>query len=80
MQIKEVRVMKLHAPWVEAPKFSRTVPEYREILVVEVETASGVIGMGYLMLLGGGARTIEACLLELIIPELIGRNLSLIHI
>ena len=76
MQIKEVRVMKLQAPWVEAPKFSPTAPQYREILVVEIETASGVIGMGYLMLLGGGARTIEACLQELIIPELIGRNIT----
>ena len=76
MQIKEVRVMKLQAPWVEAPKFGPAVPKYREILVVEIETASGVIGMGYLMLLGGGARTNEECLKELIIPELIGRNIT----
>ena len=76
MQIKEVRILKLQAPWVEAPRFGLSVPEYREILVVEIETASGIIGMGYLMLLGGGAETIKACLKELIIPELLGRNIT----
>ena len=76
MQIKEVRILKLQAPWVEAPRFGPSVPEYREILVVEIETDSGIIGMGYLMLLGGGAETIKACLKELIIPELLGRNIT----
>jgi D-arabinonate dehydratase len=72
--IKEVRTTHLRAPWIEVPKFGPSVPESREILVVEVETSSGVIGMGYLMLLGGGVMTIRACLEELVIPNIIGRN------
>ena len=76
MRIKEVRIMKLQAPWVESQRFGPSVPECREILVVEIETDSGIIGMGYLMLLGGGAETIKACLKELIIPELVGRNIT----
>ena len=76
MLIKEIRIIRLRAPWVEAPKFGPVVPETREILMVEIETRSGVVGMGYLMLLGGGGVTIQACLKELIIPNLIGRNVT----
>ena len=44
MLIKEIRIIRLRAPWVEAPKFGPVVPETREILMVEIETRSGVIG------------------------------------
>ena len=74
MLISEVRTRHLRAPWTEPPKFGPVVPEVRDILVVEVETSDGITGMGYLILLRGGVPTIRACLEDLVIPELIGRN------
>ena len=74
MIIKDVRSYHLRAPWVEPPKFGPTVPEMRDILLLEIETKSGVVGVGYLILLGGGVSTIQACLKELVVPELLGRN------
>jgi L-alanine-DL-glutamate epimerase-like enolase superfamily enzyme len=41
---------------------------------VEVETASGIVGLGYLMPLNGGLQTIATCLRELFIPRLIGKD------
>ncbi|MBH68811.1 MAG: hypothetical protein CMM58_10705 [Rhodospirillaceae bacterium] len=76
MIIKDVRSYHLKAPWVEPPKFGPVVPETREILVLEVETNSGIVGVGYLILLGGGVPTIQACLKELVIPEILGRDAS----
>ena len=42
--------------------------------MVEVETRSGVVGMGYLLLLGPGAEAGVACLRELVVPHLLGRD------
>lgn len=74
MIIKEIRTRHLRAPWVEPPVFGPVVPKHRDVLVVEVETRSGIVGMGYLILLRGGVPTVRACLDELVIPELIGRD------
>ena len=74
MIIKEIRTRHLSAPWVEPPVFGPVVPQHRDVLVVEVETESGIVGMGYLILLRGGVTTVRACLDELVIPELIGRD------
>lgn len=74
MIIRDIRVTHLQAPWVEPPRWSPDYDRPRNILVVEVETASGVIGMGYLLLLAGGAETIKACLKELVIPQVLGRD------
>ncbi len=74
MKIKEIRTRHLRAPWVDPPKFGPIVPDTREILVVEIETVSGITGMGYLILLRNGVPTIRACLNELIIPTLINRD------
>ena len=76
MIIKDIRTRHLSAPWVEPPRFGPVVPENREILVAEVETDGGVVGMGYLLLLRDGVPTLRACLDELVIPDLIGRNAS----
>jgi L-alanine-DL-glutamate epimerase-like enolase superfamily enzyme len=49
-------------------------PTAREFLVLEIETADGVTGMGYLQPLAGGLETIDACLKELIVPRVLGRD------
>ena len=74
MIIKDVRTTLLRIPFVDPPRFSLDYDRPRELVVVEIETASGIVGMGYLMPLGGGIGTINACLEELIIPRLIGRD------
>ena len=74
MIIKDVRTKMLRMPFVDPPRWSLTYDRPREIIIVEIETVSGVVGMGYLMPLGGGMATIGACLKELIIPTLIGKN------
>ena len=79
MIIKDVRTTLLKLPWVEVPRASMDeagsgIESFRELVVVEIETESGIVGMGYLHVLGGGLKTIEACLAELIVPRLIGRD------
>ncbi len=74
MRIVDIRTRHLRAPWVERPMFSADPPPARDILVAEVETADGVVGMGYLILLRGGVPTVRACLDELVIPDTVGRD------
>ena len=69
MIIKDVRTKLLRMPFIDPPRWSPTYDRPREIVVVEIETASGVVGMRYLMPLGGGMATIGSCLKELIIPN-----------
>ena len=51
----------------------------RELVVVEVETSSGLVGLGYVMPLRGGIETIGMCLKELIVPRLIGKEATQIE-
>ena len=74
MIIEDIRTYQIKAPWTEAPKFSLNPPQFRDILVLELETDNGIVGMGYLILLSGGGSTIQACIKELMIPELLGKN------
>jgi L-alanine-DL-glutamate epimerase-like enolase superfamily enzyme len=73
MIIKDVRITLLRMPWIDPPRWSLQ-PKDRELLLVEVETASGIVGLGYLMPLNGGLQTIATCLRELFIPRLIGKD------
>ena len=74
MIIKDVRTTLLRTPFTDPPRWLAGYDRPRELVVLEIETASGITGMGYLMPLGGGLRTIDACLHEMIIPHLIGRD------
>ena len=73
-RVVDLRVRRLVAPWVDPPRWSPTYDRLREIVVVEVETAGGAVGMGYLQLLSGGSATVVACLDELVRPHVIGRD------
>ena len=59
MIIEDIRTYQIKAPWTEAPKFSLNPPQFRDILVLELETDNGIVGMGYLILLSGGGSTIQ---------------------
>lgn len=79
MIIEDVRTTLLRTPFTDPPRWSHDYDRPRELVVVEIETASGITGMGYLMPLGGGMTTIRACLEEMIVPRLIGRDATAIE-
>lgn len=74
MVIQEMRIKRLRAPWVEAPQFSAAFDRPRDILIVEIETDDGLVGMGYLLLLAAGIESIECFLREVVEPKIIGRE------
>ena len=81
MTIKDIRVSMLRLPWQDDPWLAGSPFGHmqREILMVEVETAGGVVGMGYLHLLSPGMRTIAAHLQEVIIPRVLGKDATAVE-
>ena len=75
MTIKDVRVTVLRMPWANPDwiKGHALGPD-RGILIVDIETAGGITGMGYLFLFRPGMKSIAACLDECIIPRVMGRT------
>lgn len=74
MIIKDIRTHLLSAPFTDPPKTGFLELEMIDLLVVEVETASGVVGTGHLHPLAGGMRTLEMCIHEMLKPLLLGEN------
>ncbi|MDC0987217.1 mandelate racemase/muconate lactonizing enzyme family protein [Alphaproteobacteria bacterium] len=74
MIIKDVKITLLTVPFIEQPALQAGYDRDRDILVVEIETQSGIIGMGYQLYLREGFRTTKACLEELMIPRILGRD------
>ena len=79
MIIKDVRITLLRAPYKEQPGFQRGYDRPREILAVEIETKSGLVGLGYQLYLRQGFRTTKACLEELLIPRIMGRDATAVE-
>ena len=62
MTIKTVRTTMLSIPWPVTPWLKgHAFGDTRNILVVEVETAGGIVGMGYLLVFRPILRTLAAC-------------------
>lgn len=74
MIIKDIRTHLLSVPFTDPPKTGFLTLEMIDLLVVEVETASGVIGTGHLHPLAGGMRTLEMCIHEMLKPLLLGED------
>jgi L-alanine-DL-glutamate epimerase-like enolase superfamily enzyme len=73
--ITELRSTLLQIPWRGAPPAAGVVPPGpREIYMLEIETQGGLVGMSYLQPLRGGLQTIDACMKELIAPQVLGRD------
>mgnify|MGYP002637501744 FL=1 len=73
--IVELRTTLLQVPWRgSAPAAGILSASKRDILVLEIETQGGLVGMSYLMVLRGGLHTLDACMKELIAPHVIGRD------
>ena len=76
MIVADIRTRLLRLPFTDPPRWSAGYDRPRELVVVEVETQSGVVGMGYLMVLSGGLRTIATCIDELLKPLVVGRSIT----
>ena len=76
LTIRELRTTLLRLPWADDPWLAgHALGATRDLVVVEVVTASGLTGMGYLHLLNLPLqRTIGACLAEAMAPRLLGRD------
>ena len=80
MTIRDVRVFSVRLPWVERPRLSLSAStEMRNLLIVEVETQGGIIGLGYLHVLSPVLDTLATCLVEAIIPQVVGRSATAIE-
>ena len=74
MKIKHIRTTRLSVPFKVQPLMSKGYNRPREFLIVEIETASGIVGMGYVIMLRGGSATVESCVREMMAPQIIGRD------
>jgi L-alanine-DL-glutamate epimerase-like enolase superfamily enzyme len=77
MTIREVRTTLLRMPWPDDPWMAgHALGKTRDLVVVEVETAGGIVGMGYLNPLGTPPvlRTLDACIEEVVKPQVLGRD------
>jgi L-alanine-DL-glutamate epimerase-like enolase superfamily enzyme len=80
MTICDVRTTLLRMPWPDTPwlkghAFGKT----RDILVLEIETKGGIVGMGYLNPFLPVLRTIAMCLEEAIIPRILGKDATAVE-
>ncbi len=80
MTIKAVRTTTIRVPWPNDPWLKgHAFGEARNLLVLEVETKGGIVGMGYLFSFRPGLKTIVAALEELIIPHVIGKDATAVE-
>ena len=80
MTIDAIRIAQLRVPWPDDPWLKgHPFGEARNILVVEVETRGGIVGMGYLQLFRPILGTIETCLHECIVPRVIGKDATAVE-
>jgi len=80
MTIKSIRITMLRVPWPQTQWLKgHTFGDARNILVMDVETNDGIVGMGYLMMFRNTMRTITACLDETVIPRVIGKDASAVE-
>ena len=74
MKIANVRTKLLSVPFTDPPKTGFIDLQRIDLLVVEVETDSGIVGVGHLHPLAGGLRTLQMCVHEMLEPLLIGAS------
>ncbi len=74
MIIKDVRTQRLSIPWVDPPQTGYLSVGDRNYLIVEIETRSGIVGMGYIQPLTAGADIVEAFIQRILKPLLLGQD------
>ena len=80
MTIRDVRVTILRMPWANPDwiKGHALGPD-RGVLIVDVETAGGVTGMGYLFHFRPGLKSIATFIEEVIVPRVKGKDATSIE-
>jgi L-alanine-DL-glutamate epimerase-like enolase superfamily enzyme len=80
LTITAVRTTILRVPWPDTPWLKgHAFGDTRNFLVLDVGTKGGITGMGYLFLFRPGIKSIIACLDEVIIPRVIGKDASAVE-
>jgi L-alanine-DL-glutamate epimerase-like enolase superfamily enzyme len=80
MTIKSVRTTLLRVPWPANPWLKgHAFGDARNILLLEVETAGGIVGMGYLLVFRPILKTLAACVEEAIVPRVIGKDATAVE-
>src|SRR5947209_5684822 len=80
MTIRDVRTTLLRMPWPDSPWMKgHALGATRNLLVLEVETRGGIVGMGYLNPFTPVLRTIAACLEEAIVPRVLGKDATAVE-
>src|SRR6201986_2655102 len=80
MTIKAVRTTLIRVPWPDTPWLKgHAFGDARNLLVLEVETKGGIVGMGYLFSFRPGLKTIIAALEETIVPHVIGKDATAVE-
>lgn len=76
MKIVDVRTHLLSVPFTDPPQTGFLAVGDIDLLIVEIESDTGVVGTGHLHPLAGGMRTLEMCVHEMLKPLLIGEDPS----
>src|SRR5260221_5459836 len=80
LTITAIRTTLLRVPWPQTPWLKgHAFGDARSLLVLDVETAGGIVGMGYLFSFRPGLRTVAAALEETIIPRVIGKDATAVE-
>jgi L-alanine-DL-glutamate epimerase-like enolase superfamily enzyme len=80
MTIAALKTTLLRIPWPEDPWLKgHAFGEQRNILVLEVETKGGIVGMGYLFLFRPILETLAASIKEAVLPRVIGKDATAIE-
>ena len=78
--ITEIRVATAQLPWPDTWLLDgQAMSPTRNLLVVEVQIASGVAGMGYLHLLTPALRTLQTCISEIMAPRVLGKDATAVE-
>ncbi|MEM1162825.1 MAG: hypothetical protein AAGJ28_18020, partial [Pseudomonadota bacterium] len=76
MKITDIRTTCLTVPYDDPPQTGFIALEAMDLIVIDVETDAGIVGIGHLHPLAGGVRTIEMCIHEMLKPILVGQDAS----
>src|SRR5215813_9639933 len=80
MTIAAMRTSILRVPWPQTPWLKgHAFGDARNLLVLDVETKSGIVGMGYLFSFRQCLRTVAAALEETILPYVIGKDATAVE-
>src|SRR3954454_19597111 len=80
MTIAALRTTLLRVPWPDNPWLKgHRFGEARNLLLLEVETKGGIVGMGYLFSFRPGLRTIAAAIDETIASQVVGKDATAVE-